>query len=320
MSDYRSTIITNLKALRQQEQQAKEMFKVRAYNKAIKSIEEYGQPIVSYEQLVEAKLEGLGKGLMEKIKQIIEDGFLERTKDVVQNNAKQQAIEMFSKIMAVGPVKANALVNEHNINTIEELRAHTELLNDKQKLGLEYYEDFNKRIPRKEMDVHAKFLTEVIARVAPQATFDIAGSYRRGAPDSGDIDVLFTLPADHADAEKTFQAVVTELKKAKYLKADFAFGGEKYMGVCKLPKYKTSRRIDLMYIPTEKYAFALLYFTGSQSFNIKMRHWALSKGLSLSEHGFKDAKTNMLISMPQIRKEEDVFKHLEMEWVPPTSR
>ena len=318
MADATSIILNNLKALKLQEQQAREFFKVRAYNKAIKAIEEHGQPITSMEDA--DVILGIGKGTLDKIKEIISNGHLERTKDHVQDTGKQQAIEIFTNIMAVGPIKAAKLVNEHHIMTIDDLRAHQELLNDKQKLGLEYYEDFLKRIPRKEMDAHALLLQDVVQRVAPEATFDIAGSYRRGAQDSGDIDVLFTLPTGHPHAQKTFQTVVEELKRIKYLKGDFAFGEEKYMGVSRLPRYKTSRRIDLMYIPSEKYPFALLYFTGSQQFNIKMRNHALTKGLSLSEHGFKEPKTNQLVLTPCIKTERDVFEHLNMEWVEPTDR
>lgn len=341
--DLTSIILENLKVLRQQEQHAKQPFKVRAYNKAIKSIEEYGEPIKSFDDIIEnkEKLPGIGKGIMEKMKEIIAVGYLERTRENVrdikdikdiqnmgnQDNEKSKkilAIELFSSIMSVGPVKASSLVKEHAILSIEQLReSGTQYLNEKQKLGLEYYEDFLERIPRKEMDVHATFLREVITRIAPQATFDIAGSYRRGAANSGDIDVLFTLPPSVIDRASIFQSVVKELKSLKYLKGDFAFGPEKYMGVCRLKRYTKARRLDLMYIPSEKYAFALLYFTGSRDFNIRMRNIALTKGLSLSEHGFKDAKTNVPIEMPNLSKqlkEHDVFDYLEMKWIEPKDR
>jgi len=319
-TDYKSIILQNLKAIKLQEQKNKDAFKVRAYNKAIKSIEEYHDAIPSYEALVAAKLDGLGKGILTKIEEIIKNGYLERTKEALVNTEKSKAIEMFSSIMAVGPVKADVLVNTHNILTIENLRKNAHLLNEKQQLGLEYYEDFLKRIPRKEMGSHSELLCRVISQVAPDATFDIAGSYRRGAADSGDIDVLFTLPKNHPNAADTFQEVVTALKKEKYLRANFAFGPEKYMGVAKLPRHRTARRIDLMYIPSEKYPFALLYFTGSQAFNIRMRQHALSKGLSLSEHGFKDLKTNKFVSMPELTSERSVFEFLQMDWVSPVDR
>ena len=318
--DYKSTIIQNLKAIKTQEQKNKNAFKIRAYTQAIQSIELYPGPITSYAALEAAQLKGLGKGIMTKVKEIIEQGYLERTKDMLQNTEKQKALDMFGAIMSVGPMKADALVNTHNILTIEQLRDNTHLLNEKQQLGLEHFEDFLKRIPRKEMDAHSEFLCQVIHDVAPDATFDIAGSYRRGAADSGDIDVLFTLPANHPNASDTFQMVVNELKKKRYLTGDFAFGPEKYMGVAKLPRYKTSRRIDIMFIPSEKYPFALLYFTGSQNFNIQMRQNALSKGLSLSEHGFKDVNTHKLLSLPQLTTEKAIFGYLDMDWVPPTMR
>ena len=55
-------------------------------------------------------------------------------------------------IHGIGPKKAGELI-EKGIRTVEDLRKQQdELLNDKQKIGLQYYEDINKKIPRDEID------------------------------------------------------------------------------------------------------------------------------------------------------------------------
>ena len=68
------------------------------------------------------------------------------------------------------------------------------ILNNKQKIGLKYYEDLLKRIPRKEMEKHDKFITEFINSIDKNddLIYEIVGSYRRNASNSGDIDVLCT--------------------------------------------------------------------------------------------------------------------------------
>ena len=51
----------------------------------------------------------------------------------------------------IGPKKAQELV-EQGITTIQQLRANQhQLLNETQKVGLKYYEDILKRIPRQEI-------------------------------------------------------------------------------------------------------------------------------------------------------------------------
>jgi len=57
------------------------------------------------------------------------------------------------------------------------------------------------------------------------------------------------------------------------------------MGVCKLDLDEYYRRIDIKVYPRSQYAFALLYFTGSDYFNRSMRRYAELKGYSLSDHG-----------------------------------
>jgi DNA polymerase (family 10) len=61
---------------------------------------------------------------------------------------------------------------------------------------------------------------------------------------------------------------------------------------------------------------AMQYFTGSAAHNVKVRQHAVRKGLKLSEYGLFDAKTDERLAAT----EEDVYKRLGMQWVPPTMR
>ena len=60
---------------------------------------------------------------------------------------------------------------------------------------------------------------------------------------------------------------------------------------------------------------ALVYFTGSKEHNIELRKIALDKGLSLNEYGLTKGKK--LIPCPT---EEDVYKRLDLPWIPPELR
>lgn len=288
-------------------------FKIKAYNSAIKAIESHDGDTIN--DLNDVK--GLTKKMQEKAADMMTNTSMQ--KDIKNNVEKQNAIELFSNVMAIGDVKAKELVNTHNIMSIEQLNANQNLLNDKQKLGLKHYDDFLERIPRKEMDRHNLFLENALH--ALHLEFCVVGSYRRGLVSSGDIDVLITSTVN-SQSDDVLKTIVTLLEKAKYLSDSFAFGKEKYLGTAKIPRFKRFRRIDLLYINKAKYPFALLYFTGSQQFNIKMRQIALDKGLSLSEHGFKylegDLKGEFVKDV--FKTEMDIFKYIGMEYVEPKDR
>jgi DNA polymerase/3'-5' exonuclease PolX len=320
LEDKRELIIQNLKILKLQENANKQPFKARAYAKVIKHIEEYAGEIKSIEDV--NGIDGIGDRIRQKIQEILEKGFIERTKDALKDVEKHRAEEALALVMSIGTVKAKQLV-EKGITSIEDLREKVKknptILNEKQKLGLCYHDDFIKRIPRAEMDKHNDLIHKMIKDVNPEIVCQIMGSYRRGVATSGDIDVLLTHPKNDVGL---FSQIIDSMRE-KYLVNEFAYGVEKYLGICKLPRHKTFRRIDIMYIPPEQFPFAMLYFTGSQEFNIEMRNLALEKGYSLSEHGFKYSagpnKGKFLVHHG-LKTEKDVFEFLEIKYVEPFNR
>ena len=69
---------------------------------------------------------------------------------------------------------------------------------------------------------------------------ELCGSYRRGRPSSGDVDVLITPHKDEDDASVVFDAVIAELTKRGFLTDHLAHDTSckvkrkrSYMGVCK---------------------------------------------------------------------------------------
>ena len=147
----------------------------------------------------------------------------------------------------------------------------------------------------------------------------MTGSYRRNLQDSGDIDILITHKDDPTDYETLFKKIVNLLIKDKYIVDTFALGNKKCMAICKLQAHDIYRRIDLLYTRKQEFPFALLYFTGSQEFNIDMRNIALSKGYSLNEYGLKDKDTDEFVDH-KFESEHDVFEFLELEYVEPEAR
>lgn len=255
-----------------------------------------------------------GDGLRRKLLLLIETGAdfpdLEKV-----NGDKSVVTQMeLEKIHGIGPAKARSLVNDHKITGIADLqdklnRNIVELTNA-QKIGLNYYKDFNTSIPRSEMNKHAMHMDELLKSVS---AFYIAGSYRRGKSQSSDIDILLT-----GDSNK-LREVVDKLKHSGYLiqDAELAYGDLKYMGGCKLPRHKYVRRIDIMYTSPEEFPYAYMYFTGSAKFNTDVRQLAIDKGYTLNEKGlFRNGNR----VADHIRSEEDIFEFMEMPYISPDKR
>lgn len=304
-------LLANLKIMREYEEIMKEPFKAKAYDKVIDAIELYGKPIESIEDI--AQIKGIGKKIEEKIVQYITTGHMEAV-ERIKEDAKYILGKKLMAIYGIGPAKIDELMGI--ISTFEELKDRPELLNDKQKIGLKYYEDLSLRIPIAEGKKHYKIIEKGLKGL--DIEFEMVGSYRRKNKDLGDIDILIKNPDKDSF---NLKSLTESLQASGYIIESLASGKNKFMGICRLSPDLPARRIDILVAEPSYYYFALLYFTGSYTFNIYMRRIALEKGLSLSEYGFKNNATKKMIDTSDvIHSEEDIFKYLEIDYVAPNKR
>ncbi len=79
------------------------------------------------------------------------------------------------------------LIETHNIMDLDDLRQHQNLLTAHQKIGLQFVDEFQRKIPRAEMRQMEAYLLHVAAHINAEspgsAPLDLTfcGSYRRGA-------------------------------------------------------------------------------------------------------------------------------------------
>ena len=259
------------------------------------------------------KIKGVGTKIFQKLKEYTETGTFPLLEQLRNN-----PILNFTKIYGIGHKKAKELVDEYNITTIDELREHTELLNKKQLIGLEYFEDINARIPRTEITKHEKYIRSMLPS---GLMMEVVGSYRRGAKTSGDIDIIFS-HENIKTGSSLFKTFIEKLEESGYITHMLAKGRKKSMFLAKLENYDIHRRIDFLFTPLEEYPFAILYFTGSKYFNIHMRRYALDMGYSINEQRMKDINTkrNIDVNEAKIKTEEDIFKFLGLKYIKPTKR
>ena len=293
----------------------KDAMRARAYANAKETIAGFSGDITSPEQLKDMK--GIGTTIYQKLVDYTATGtlrVLEESKDIV---AKKKAIDVFANIYGVGEKSAEELVDK-GITTMEQLEARkTEVLNDKQLVGLKYYNDILQRIPRSEIREYEKIFKAAFPKNVECSRFEIVGSYRRGMKSSGDIDVIIT--SSHSNVFKTF---VDELLSRQIIVEVLSRGNSKCLVVAKLPGAQYARRVDFLYTTPEEYPFSVLYFTGSKDFNTVMREHALSMKYTLNEHG---------LSVMENRKkgdrvehvfvdEQSIFDFLNLEYKKPVDR
>ena len=308
--DHKVEIIKNLKILEEYETLNKQPFKARAYNKVISSIELSTDSHDTFESF--SNIKGIGDKIKDKIKEYFKTGKIIAVENAL-NDKTFSLKRNLSNLYGVGPVKIIELMKK--VESFEELKTKPELLNDKQKIGLKYYDDMLQRIPMSEGKKHYSIINKIFNKTYSNIEFELVGSYRRKNIDMGDIDILIK---NRPDLE--LKNLINELKSSNYIIETLANGKNKFMGLCKIEPKLPARRIDILIADPSYYYFALLYFTGSYQFNIYMRRVALQKKLSLTEYGFKDKNKKIIDTTADIKSEKDIFEYLEIPYVLPENR
>lgn len=321
-------LLLYLQLLAENEKDSKEKikfkFRIESIRRGLKVLMKYPKNIESGKEL--EHLEGIGKGIISRIDEIIQKGKLSEIRSNKKVMEEIKLLEELTDVIGIGPKIAKKLVNEYKLKSVNDLiernRKGEIILNDKLLLGLKYYGIYQKNIPRKEVTEIYEYITKLIKNKYPEYIITFCGSYRRGKTTSNDIDVLIT--TKNKIKRKHLHEIVTILKDVNFLIDDLTdgFPNTKYMGFC---KYKNNpvRRIDIRYIAYESYFTALLYFTGSDQFNRNMRQIAKKKNYKLNEYGLYklDIKNGKLIEKRiKVESEEDVFRAIGMTYSKPEDR
>lgn len=301
-----------------------EPFKSRAYHNAQETIMIIAEDLTAenYKTLLKGK-PGIGSTIIEKLQEFVETGTLR-----LLEREKNNPLNILTDVYGIGPKKAKDLITA-GIVTIPLLREkQSEVLNDIQRVGLKYYEDILERIPRSEFDEFSTIFQRVFQEIvkgkaeSEKNAFEIVGSYRRGALQSGDIDVIIT-----GKTGDNFKKFIDQLKETGIILEILSRGSSKCLVIGKLSgSSKKARRIDFLFTTPEEYPFSLLYFTGSKIFNTVMRGHALTMGYSLNEHGLhkmnkvekKSVKGEKISHV--FLDEESIFDFLNMEYRSPEQR
>lgn len=334
---------------------------INAINRAISAIKLLDVDITSKSMAL--KVSGIGKGIADRIDKILkgemleeEEKLLELFPEIQEEEILNTQIKDLTRVHGIGESYAKKFVEKFGIKSVEQLkdawrkgiiRETKNELTHAMVMGLKYFDEIEKRIPRSEIDKVNEYISEIISVIDENLIYEIVGSYRRGCPDSGDIDILiahknlktkkdvneekimleFDINVDGVSGKEKnvkfsgsyFRVIINILKTSGFIVNDFDEGDTKFMGMCTIDGINL-RRLDIRFLPMNSWGSALMHTTGSKNFNIEIRKVCNSMGYTLSEDGLFKFKNKVKGECVPLESEEEIFEFLGLEYLSPTER
>lgn len=289
-------------------------FRIRAYRRAALNVEGLTRNVedLSEDELLEVP--GVGKELAAKIAEYIKTGNIAAHEEL-KKEIPQIVLDLES-VPGLGPKTAMLLHEKLHIKSIDELAKLAEehklagLPGIKGKTeenilkGIGMLRRGQERSPLGKVLPIAQDLVDQLRLKAPLTRIDIAGSLRRWKDTIKDIDILAM-----SDNPKEVMRVFVHLPHVK----EVIMQGPTKSSVV----IKEGLQVDLRVVEKESYGAALAYFTGSKEHNIRLREMAVKRGLTINEYGIFRVKDNTKLGG---EKEEDTYKILDLQYVPPEMR
>uniref|UniRef100_A0A060T4Q9 DNA polymerase n=1 Tax=Blastobotrys adeninivorans TaxID=409370 RepID=A0A060T4Q9_BLAAD len=308
---------------------AGDQWRVQAYRKAITALRNQKKQINSASEAI--KIHGIGARLAQKLEEIVSTGRLERLNDA-QHDEASKVISTLVNIHGVG-VKTAQKWYHQGVRSLEDALKRPDL-SETQKIGIEKYDDFIQRMPRHIVQEHYEFVKKSLYSIDPSMEIHLMGSFRRGKPTCGDIDILLTKKdAQYEDLETALNKLLITLEQCKFVQCTLAghhFQRGKWMGATALPGDPIWRRMDILLVPYEEMGAASIYYTGNDLFNRSLRLLANKKGYRLNEHGlFHDSLPGRIndkrvdyspADLVESRDERKIFEILSVPYCHPTKR
>lgn len=261
------------------------------------------------------ELPGVGESIAEKISEYLTTGKIKYYEEL---KAKYPIdFNSFSKIEGIGPktiIKLYKYIGVKNLDDlkkaiqehkIKDLPGFGEKSEQKLAKSIEIYENTGQRELLGVILPDANYIKEELEKSGLVKKVEIVGSIRRMKETIGDVDIL-TIIKEGIDPKK----VMDFFTNLDVVKEVIASGPTKTTVTLKL-----GLDCDLRVFDEKSFGAAMLYFTGSKLFNIKLRTIAIKKGFKLNEYGlFKGEK------IVAGKTEEEVFKKLGLQYIPPEMR
>ncbi len=297
-------------------------FKIIAYERAADSIEHLtseAKDLWDEEKLGEVP--GIGEAIAKHMDELFRTGRVKHFDDVME--CVPQAVFPLLLVPGIGPKKAYKLVRELGIKDTEKdvvgklaAAAKAHKIAPMEGFGEKSEEDILAAIAtykkgaikenRMELPIADSIAQDIMAYLKKHSaveTVDALGSLRRQVSTIGDIDL--------AVATKRPQDAIDHFVQYPHQKLI-----EKGPTGASLLLHN-GRQVDLRVQVPARYGAMLQYFTGSKNHNVKLREYALSRGLSLNEYGIKNTQTQKTTAYAT---EQLFYKAIGLPWIAPELR
>ncbi len=290
-------------------------FKVRAYQRAVRSIEHL--PVELEQLMKEGRLRevpGIGEAIAKKITELLTTGRLE-----YYEKLRAEFPEGISTLLAVpgiGPKTAMRLSSELGIKSVEELEtaivegkvASLFRMGDKTAENIRHHlQSLRTKEQRIPIGVALPLVEEIMSSLQQRSALrnlTPAGSLRRFRETIGDIDLMGTAEDGEAAID-----VFTRLPQVKEV---LAKGGTKASVIS-----HHDLQVDFRVVEHDAFGSLLQYFTGSKQHNIALRERGHRLGFKLSEYGITDRRTE---GLEKFATEEEFYHRLGLQFIPPELR
>ncbi|KAK8864578.1 hypothetical protein IAR55_001828 [Kwoniella newhampshirensis] len=302
------------------------------------------------------KLLGVGDKVAQRIDEFLQSGYVAESEAILASS-RFQALELFASVYTIGHHKAKDLYDRHYCRTLEDVRLHFEAVEEespevrmkdrlrrRKRGGMKQVEiveewialkdELDAKIPREEVQEIADCVMEHLDVFIPGCEYTICGGYRRGKPQSNDVDVVFAPPKQDQDIgllkdlylRLSDLGIITHVLHVTHREEDVPIHAspqnfdnlDKAFVIFKLPgKGRLHRRVDLISAPRDRYASAVLSWSGSMMFERDLKRYAEN------ERGYKFRAGLIKITTGEefnLKTERDIFSFLGLRYVPPELR
>ncbi len=302
-------------------------YKPRAYRRAAENIRAHpvpiADPVASGNEDVLEEIDGVGDAISAKIVEYVETGTIEELEEL----RAELPIDIadITRIEGVGPKTAGKLYRELGVESLDDLEAAAEAGEVQEIKGfgpkteqnirdnLEFARQIGQRYLLGEGRPLADDVLAFLEGLEAVERCEVAGSIRRWRETIGDVDVLAATDAgeDVVEAFVDWESVDGEIESGPE-KASVRVG---------------EIRVDLRVVVPEEFGSALQYFTGSKDHNVRLRNYAIDRGMKLNEYGAFDVSE---IDDPDAGlrvgdrvagdTEAGMYEALGLPWIPPELR
>ena len=292
------------------------MFKIRAYQRAARTIEHLPKEIeIMLDEGEDLQtIPGVGEAIAKKTIELVNTGKLRVYEELKAEFP--EGITTLLEIPGIGPRTANRLSNELGVKSADDLE---QAIKDGRVAGLfrlgdktadnilQQIEALRRKDQRIPIGEALPVVDEILNSLRPLPgvkNLTAAGSLRRFRETVGDIDLMGT--ADNPEG------VIDAFVELPQVREVLAKGPTKASVI--LPG---GLQADLRMVEHDSFGSLLQYFTGSKEHNVTLRTKEQKRGLKLSEYGITNTETDKL---EKFATEEAFYRRLGLQYIPPEIR